>query len=175
MADFPSPLGPTSSTPPSGPALLCVLALAGCQTVSWLPPFGPQTEPVDPNPTEVGECPPDSQVTWDTFAKGFLQTQCTQCHSALYEGDNRRGAPDGVDFDTYEGAYNDLPYFALAEAVFALTYAHRKVDIIPDSIVDLGHADDSSVVRAVILQNERAFEKYARAQGVDWKNITAEP
>jgi len=77
--------------------------------------------------------------------------------------------------DTYEGAYNDLPYFALAEAVFALTYAHRKVDIIPDAIVDLGHADDSSVVRAVILQNERAFEKYARAQGVDWKTITAEP
>ena len=73
------------------------------------------------------------------------------------------------------GCLQRAPYFALAEAVFALTYAHRKVDIIPDSIVDLGHADDSSVVRAVILQNERALEKYARAQGVDWKTITAEP
>jgi hypothetical protein len=30
-------------------------------------------------------------------------------------------------------------------------------------------------VRAVILQNERAFEKYARTQGIDWQTITAEP
>ena len=72
---------------------------------------------------------------------------------------------DAVE-DSYEGAYKELPYFAMAEAVFALTYAHKQVDIIPDSIVDLGHADDSSVVRAVIMQNERAFEKYAKSQGI---------
>ncbi len=78
---------------------------------------------------------------------------------------------DAVE-DCYEGVYKELPYFAMAEAVFALTYAHKQVDIIPDSIVDLGHADDSSVVRAVIMQNERAFEKYAKSQGISWQRIT---
>jgi len=81
---------------------------------------------------------------------------------------------DAVE-DCFEGAYKELPYFALAEAVFALTYAHKKVDIIPDSVVDLGHADDSSVVRAVIMQNERAFEKYAKSQGINWQRITVDP
>ena len=28
--------------------------------------------------------------------------------------------------DSFEGVYKELPYFALAEAVFALTYAHKK-------------------------------------------------
>ena len=81
---------------------------------------------------------------------------------------------DAVE-DCYEGVYKDLPYFAMAEAVFALTYAHKQVDIIPDSIVDLGHADDSSVVRAVIMQNEQAFGKYAKSQGISWQRITVKP
>src|SRR6266852_7398513 len=59
--------------------------------------------------------------------------------------------------DVAEGAYKDLPYFALAQAVFALTYAHKKVDVIPDFILNIGLADDSSVVRAVFSQNEKAF------------------
>jgi uncharacterized membrane protein YkvA (DUF1232 family) len=77
--------------------------------------------------------------------------------------------------DFAEGAYKDLPYCALAQAVFALTYAHRKVDIVPDVIPDVGRADDSSVVRAVLLQNEKAFAKYAELQGVNWSKITSKP
>src|SRR6185295_19598742 len=61
---------------------------------------------------------------------------------------------DAVE-DTAEGVYKDLPYVALAEAVFALIYAHKKAGIIPDTILNLGRADDSSVVRAVLIQNER--------------------
>src|SRR5512139_2460548 len=66
--------------------------------------------------------------------------------------------------DTAEGAYKELPYFAFCQAVFALLYAHKKVGIIPDSIVNMGRADDSSVVRAVLIQNEKAFATYAAAQ-----------
>src|SRR5207244_12176623 len=55
--------------------------------------------------------------------------------------------------DAAEGAYKDLPFFAVAEAVFALTYAHNKVDLIPDIMPNLGRADESSVVRAVLIQN----------------------
>jgi uncharacterized membrane protein YkvA (DUF1232 family) len=77
--------------------------------------------------------------------------------------------------DSAEGAYKDLPYVALAEAVFALAYAHKKVDLIPDTNEFLGRADDSSVVRAVLIQHEKAFAKYAAGQGVDWVRITSKP
>lgn len=81
---------------------------------------------------------------------------------------------DAVE-DAVEGAYKDLPYVAMAQAVFALIYAHKKMGIIPDSILNLGYADDSSVVRAVLIQNEKAFAIYAGAQGLNWQKITSEP
>jgi uncharacterized membrane protein YkvA (DUF1232 family) len=81
---------------------------------------------------------------------------------------------DAVE-DFSGGACKDLPYVAVAEAVFALIYAHKRVDIIPDNIPNLGRADDSSVVRAVLIRNEKAFEKYAATRGVDWSHITSQP
>ena len=77
--------------------------------------------------------------------------------------------------DAVEGAYKDLPYVAIAQAVFALIYAHKKMGIIPTGILELGRADDSSVVRAVLIQNEKAFAIYAIAQGVNWQKITRQP
>ena len=77
--------------------------------------------------------------------------------------------------DAVEGAYKDLPYAAVAQAVFALLYAHKKMGIIPDSILELGRADDSSVVRAVLIQNEKAFAVYAGAQWANWQKITNRP
>ena len=77
--------------------------------------------------------------------------------------------------DMGEGVYKDLPYCAFAQAIFALTYAHKKVDVIPDFILNAGRADDSSVVRAVLIQNEKAFAKYAAAQGLNWAKITSNP
>jgi len=77
--------------------------------------------------------------------------------------------------DAIEGAYKELPYSALAQAVFALVYAHKKVGIIPDSVLSLGYADNSSVVRAVLIQNEKAFAIYAGSQGRDWQKITSQP
>jgi len=76
--------------------------------------------------------------------------------------------------DALEGIYKDLPYQALAQAVFALIYAHKKIGIIPDSLLELGRADNSAVVRAVLIQNETAFAIYAAKQGVDWKKITSQ-
>jgi uncharacterized membrane protein YkvA (DUF1232 family) len=81
---------------------------------------------------------------------------------------------DAVE-DSADGTYKDLPYLALAEAVFALTYAHRKMDIIPDHVGELGRADDSSVVRAVLIQHEKAFATYAALHGVEWSRITSQP
>ena len=77
--------------------------------------------------------------------------------------------------DVAEGAYKELPYVAFARATFAVMYAHKKVNIIPDMVSGFGRADDSSVVRAVLMQNELAFAKYAGAQGLDWAQITSKP
>jgi uncharacterized membrane protein YkvA (DUF1232 family) len=77
--------------------------------------------------------------------------------------------------DFAEGAYKELPYAAIAQATFALIYAHKKVGIIPDAVLNLGRADDSSVVRAVLIPNEKAFAIYAASQDLDWSKITSQP
>jgi uncharacterized membrane protein YkvA (DUF1232 family) len=81
---------------------------------------------------------------------------------------------DAVE-DFAEGADKDLPFVAVAQAVFALMYAHKKTDIIPDFVNKLGHGDDSSVVRAVLIQNERAFAQYATRHNLNWSRITSKP
>jgi hypothetical protein len=81
---------------------------------------------------------------------------------------------DAVE-DAVEGAYKELPYIAVSHAVFALVYAHKKMGVLPESVLELGGADDSSVVRAVLIQNEKDFAIYAGKQGVDWRKITSQP
>lgn len=81
---------------------------------------------------------------------------------------------DAVE-DVLEGAYPDMPYYALTQAIFALSYANRKTDIIPDFVNTMGRADDSSVVRAVLIQNAKSFEQYAISQNFDWEKITNKP
>ncbi len=100
----------------------------------------------------------------------------TQIHAPLFPHlvDQLEFLADAVE-DALEGVYKELPYSALAQALFALVYAHKKVGIIPDSILSLGYADNSSVVRAVLIQNEKAFAIYAGTQGVDWQKITSQP
>ncbi len=100
----------------------------------------------------------------------------TQIHAPLFPHlvDQLEFLANAVE-DVIEGAYKELPYEAVAQAVFALIYAHKKGGVIPDSVLSLGYADDSSVVRAVLIQNERAFAIYAGAQGVDWQRITSQP
>ncbi len=88
---------------------------------------------------------------------------------------------DQLDFlanvveDAAEGAYKDLPYVAIAQSAFALIYSHKKVGIIPDSVLNLGRADDSSVVRAVLIQNEKGFAIYAATQNIEWSKVTSQP
>lgn len=74
--------------------------------------------------------------------------------------------------DFAENAGEELPYVVVAEATFALIYAHRQVDLIPDTIPGFGHADESSVVRAVLMAHERVFEIYAKKHHLPWARIT---
>jgi hypothetical protein len=39
----------------------------------------------------------------------------------------------------------------------------------------MGHADDSSVARAVLILHEKALGRYAETVGLDWETITSKP
>jgi uncharacterized membrane protein YkvA (DUF1232 family) len=77
--------------------------------------------------------------------------------------------------DFADGTAEDLPYFTVACATFALIYAHRQMDLIPDSVAEFGHADDSGVVRAVLIEHERPLAAHAVRQGINWAKITVKP
>jgi hypothetical protein len=67
-----------------------LLALAGCGA--------------DPKDTggPADDCDRSPPLDWHNFGKGFVDKHCNGCHSVLYEGGRRQGAPVGVDFNTYE-------------------------------------------------------------------------
>ena len=77
--------------------------------------------------------------------------------------------------DFAEGADKDLPYYAAAQAAFVLIYVHKKVGIIPGPVPELAKADNSSVVRAALIQNERALSVYAKRRNLEWATVTSNP
>ena len=77
--------------------------------------------------------------------------------------------------DFAEHADKELPYVAVAQAVFALLYVHKKVGILPSALPELAKADHSSVVRVVLIQNEKALAEYAQRHGVEWATVTSKP
>ncbi|MSU40111.1 MAG: hypothetical protein EXS22_04625 [Pedosphaera sp.] len=74
--------------------------------------------------------------------------------------------------DYAEGADHEIPYSALADACFALAYAHNQTQLIPNHVPAVGRADESSVVRAVLISHEKVWAEYARRHGLDWDEIT---
>lgn len=77
--------------------------------------------------------------------------------------------------DFVEGAEEDLPYVAVAEAAYALVYAHGHHQLIPNHVNTIGHADESSVVRCAIIENEKVFAAYAKRHHLDWNKVTTKP
>ena len=63
----------------------------------------------------------------------------------------------------------------MAQAAFALIYAHKKAGIIPGPVPELATADKSSVVRAALIQNERSLSAYAKRHGLEWATVTSKP
>jgi uncharacterized membrane protein YkvA (DUF1232 family) len=106
----------------------------------------------------------------------LLKAEFTQIEAPDYPHlvDQLEFLADAVE-DFAEGDDADLPYCAAAAAAFALMYAHKTVNLIPDHHPDLGRADDSSVVRAVLIQYERAFADYAERHKIAWTSVTSKP
>ncbi len=77
--------------------------------------------------------------------------------------------------DFAEGVEEDLPYSTAAAAAFAVIYAHRQFDLIPDSIPENGYSDDSAIVRAVLMIHEKVLSDYAARHKMNWQTITVRP
>lgn len=106
----------------------------------------------------------------------FLKVEFATIHAPKYPHlvDQLEFLADVVE-DFAEGAGEDMPYVTAANAAFALVYAHRQLDLIPDTVPELGHADESSVVRAVLMENERVLSEHAARHGLNWAKITVKP
>ena len=77
--------------------------------------------------------------------------------------------------DFAEAADREIPYVTVAQAAFAILYVHKHADILPGKVPELGHADDSVVVRWVLIHHEKNFAAYAQRHGMVWKKVTSEP
>ncbi|MFT4625421.1 MAG: hypothetical protein ACI8PZ_004089 [Myxococcota bacterium] len=71
---------------------LGLLALAGCDDHVFV-----QTSHGDV------DCDREPPRTWENYGRGEMGLTCAGCHSSLYTGVRRNGAPEGVDLDTLDG------------------------------------------------------------------------
>jgi len=103
----------------------------------------------------------------------FLKMEFAQINAPKYPHlvDQLEFLADVVE-DFAEGADDDLPYMTVAAATFALVYAHRQTDLIPDRNPEFGFADDSSVVRAVLMEHEKVFADFATRHRLNWSKVT---
>ncbi len=77
--------------------------------------------------------------------------------------------------DFAEGVEEDLPYLTVVSAVFAILYADRQFDLIPRAVPEFGRAEDSAVVRTVLIEHEKVLAAYAERHKMKWDAITVNP
>ena len=51
----------------------------------------------------------------------------------------------------------------------------KEIDIIPDSVPEIGYADDSHVVRTVLSRHQDVFRDYCRFRRIRWSKISFAP
>lgn len=55
-----------------------------------------------PSGGDSGACDREPPLTWENFGQGWMGKHCTGCHSSLLRSDQRNGAPEPVDLDTWK-------------------------------------------------------------------------
>jgi uncharacterized membrane protein YkvA (DUF1232 family) len=51
----------------------------------------------------------------------------------------------------------------------------KEADIIPDSVAEIGYADDSLIVRIVLSRHQDVFRDYCRFRKIRWSKISFAP
>ncbi|MGB8169280.1 MAG: YkvA family protein [Chthoniobacteraceae bacterium] len=68
-----------------------------------------------------------------------------------------------------------LPEAARNETAFALLYAAKDMDLVPDDMPQVGYLDDIAVTEIVLNRHAAVFEQQCAARGIDWATIEPEP
>jgi uncharacterized membrane protein YkvA (DUF1232 family) len=79
-----------------------------------------------------------------------------------------------IDFleDTADGLFPDGSEASRKEAAFALRYAAKEIDIIPDFVPEIGYADDSLLVRTVLSRHQDIFRDYCHFRKICWSKLS---
>jgi uncharacterized membrane protein YkvA (DUF1232 family) len=77
--------------------------------------------------------------------------------------------------DFAEGVEEELPYSTVVAATFALVYADRQLEVLPDALPGPSFADDSAVVRAVLIEHEKVLAAYAARHQMNWAAVSIKP
>ena len=77
--------------------------------------------------------------------------------------------------DTADGVFPAGSEASRKEAAFALRYAAKETDIIPDFVPEIGYADDSLIVRTVLIRHQDVFCDYCRSRKIRWSKSSLAP
>ena len=77
--------------------------------------------------------------------------------------------------DTAAGVFLAGSEASRKETAFALRYMAKEADIIPDSVPEIGYADDSLIVRTVLSRHQDVFCDYCRFRKIRWSKISFAP
>jgi uncharacterized membrane protein YkvA (DUF1232 family) len=77
--------------------------------------------------------------------------------------------------DTAAGVFPDGSEASRKETAFALRYMVKETDIIPDSVPEIGYADDSLIVRTILSRHQDVFRDYCRFRKTRWSKISSGP
>ena len=61
------------------------------------------------------------------------------------------------------------------EAAFALLYAAKDMDMMPDHIPGVGFLDDAAVAKVVLSRHAGIFERHCAIHGIAWNTFTEVP
>jgi uncharacterized membrane protein YkvA (DUF1232 family) len=61
-----------------------------------------------------------------------------------------------------------MPINVRNETAFALLYAAKDMDLIPDEMPGAGYLDDAAVVENVLARHAKVFEQHCGAHGIEW-------
>jgi uncharacterized membrane protein YkvA (DUF1232 family) len=68
-----------------------------------------------------------------------------------------------------------LPEVVRNETAFALLYAAKDMDLVPDDMPQVGYLDDTAVTEIVLTRHAAVFEQQCASRGIDWATIEPEP
>lgn len=57
------------------------------------------------------------------------------------------------------------------ESLFALLYALKEMDLMPDDMPEVGYLDDAAVTEVVLTRHAREFERYCESGETEWDAV----